>query len=122
MIAFGQVCLAHLSQIKQALGISGIQTLTSGWRSHAESGAQIDLVIDRRDQVVNLCEMKYSLSPFAIDKKYEAELRNKISVFQSETNTRKSVFLTFITTFGLKSNAHSVGLVQNDITMDAWFL
>jgi uncharacterized protein len=58
--AFEQICLAHVSQIKHALGISGIQTLTSGWRStDSKQGAQIDLVIDRRDEIINLCEMKY---------------------------------------------------------------
>ncbi|WP_247235706.1 ATP-binding protein [Telluribacter sp. SYSU D00476] len=121
--AFEQVCLWHLPQIKQALGISGVQTTTSSWRStSAEGGAQIDLVIDRRDQVINLCEMKFSISPFVIDKKYSAELRNKIGAFKAETGTRKSVFLTMITTFGLKANPHSTGLVQNDLTMDALFV
>ncbi|GAB3163267.1 ATP-binding protein [Telluribacter humicola] len=121
--AFEQVCLWHLPQIKQALGISGVQTTTSSWRSKgAENGAQIDLVIDRRDQVINLCEMKFSISPFTIDKKYSAELRNKIGAFKAETGTRKSVFLTMVTTFGLKANPHSTGLVQNDLAMDALFV
>jgi predicted AAA+ superfamily ATPase len=120
--AFEQVCLYHLQQIKQGLGISGIQTSTSSWRSmNAEQGAQIDLVIDRRDQVINVCEMKYSINPFVIDKKYAEELRNKTGTFKTETGTRKSVFLTLITTFGLSPNAHSTGLVQNELTMDALF-
>jgi uncharacterized protein len=79
-------------------------------------------VIERRDQVINLCEMKYSINPYLIDKQYAAELRNKIGVFKSETGTRKSVFLTFVTTFGVEKNSHSLGLVQNDITMDALFV
>jgi len=78
--------------------------------------AQIDLVIDRDDRIINLCEMKFSINPFTIEKKYAIELRNKIGVFKQETNTRKSVFLTLITTFGLKTNEHSTGLVQNDLT------
>lgn len=120
--AFEQVCLYHLQQIKQGLGINGIQTSTSSWRSvNAEQGAQIDLVIDRRDQVINVCEMKYSINPFVIDKKYAEELRNKIGTFKTETGTRKSVFLTLITTFGLSANAHSTGLVQNELTMDVLF-
>jgi len=120
--AFEQVCLHHLPQIKQALGISGVQTSVSAWRSKSKmEGAQIDLVIDRRDQVINLCEMKYSINPFTIDNKYAEELRNKTGVFKSETNTRKSVFLTMITTFGLKSNSYSTGLVQNDLKMDILF-
>ena len=120
--AFEQVCLYHLSQIKQALGIAGVQTSTSSWRSRdSEQGAQIDLVIERRDQVVNLCEMKFSINPFEVDKQYAMELRNKIGVFKSETKTRKSVFMTLITTFGVKKNSHSIGLVQNEIEMEALF-
>lgn len=119
--AFEQVCLYHLSQIKQALGISGIQTSASSWRATSGQGAQIDLIIDRRDQVINLCEMKYSINPYVIDKKYADELRNKVGTFKTETNTRKSVFLTMITSFGVQPNMHSIGLVQNSITMDALF-
>lgn len=120
--AFEQVCLYHLPQIKQALGISGVQTSVSAWRSKSKiQGAQIDLVIDRRDQVINLCEMKYSIHPYTINNTYAKELREKTGVFKSETNTRKSVFLTMITTFGLKTNSNSTGLVQNDLKMDILF-
>ena len=120
--AFEQVCMSHTAGIKKALGISGIQTMTSSWRSSStETGAQIDLVIDRRDQIVNLFEIKFSIDTFSIDKKYAEVLRNKISAFKAETGTRKSVFLAFITTFGLKTNPYSMGLVQNDLTMDCLF-
>ncbi|MBP6334553.1 MAG: ATP-binding protein [Bacteroidia bacterium] len=119
--AFEQVCLAHISQIKQALGISGVETEMSSWRSTSTAnGAQIDLVIDRRDGVINLFEMKFSINPFVINKKYDAELRNKTGAFKTETATKKSVFLTMVTTFGLQENAHS-GNVQNDIKMDELF-
>lgn len=120
--AFEQVCLAHLPQIKKVLGISGIHSTSSVWRSSTlKNGAQVDLVIDRRDQVINLCEMKFSINKFIINEKYAEELRNKIGVFKTETKTRKSVFLTLITTYGLQQNAYSIGLVQNDITMNALF-
>jgi hypothetical protein len=116
--AFEQVCLAHVSQIKKALGIDGIETETSAWKSvQVKNGAQIDLVIDRRDGIINLCEMKFSISPFIIDKKYDAELRNKIGAFKSETQTKKSLFLTMLTTFGMQVNTYS-GNVQNDLKMD----
>ncbi|MDP3557885.1 MAG: ATP-binding protein [Bacteroidota bacterium] len=119
--AFEQVCLAHVPQIKKALGIDGIKTETSSWKSvQAKDGAQIDLVIDRRDGVINLCEMKFSISPFIIDKKYDAELRNKIGAFKTETRTKKSLFLTMLTTFGLQVNTYS-GNVQNDLKMDVLF-
>ncbi|OQP55844.1 ATPase [Niastella yeongjuensis] len=119
--SFEQVCLAHVRQIKQALGISGVQATTSAWVSNSESGAQINLLIDRRDHVINVCEMKFSLNAFTIDKKYAEELRNKIGVFTSEIKTRKSIYLTMITTFGLATNQYSMSLVQNDLTMDVLF-
>lgn len=121
--SFEQVCLYHLPQIKTALGISGVQTSISSWRSSLkDKGIQIDLVIDRRDQVINVCEMKFSINPFTINKKYSDELRNKLGSFKEETGTRKSVFLTLITTFGIKSDQYSLGLVQNDLKMDILFI
>jgi uncharacterized protein len=119
--AFEQVCLAHIQEIKQVLGINGIQTQTASWISNGKPAAQIDLLIDRRDQVINVCEMKFSIITFAIDKKYAEELRNKIGIFKTEVKTRKSVFLTMITTFGLAKNEYSMSLVQNDLTMDVLF-
>lgn len=117
--AFEQVCLAHTQQIKNALQIGGIISNTLTWRS--KDGIQIDLLIDRRDQVVNLCEIKYSINPYAITKDYAAKLRNKIGTFKQETNTRKTVFLTMITTYGLVQNKHASALVQNEVLMDALF-
>ncbi len=120
--AFEQVCLAHLLQIKKALGISGVQISSSAWRgSDGVSQAQIDLVIDRRDHAINLCEMKFSINPFVIDKAYAEELRRKIGVFKTATATRKSVFLTLITTFGLVQNEHAGSLVQKTLKMDMLF-
>ena len=120
--AFEQVCLMHLDQIKKALGISGIQTRSSAWIGEAEGQkAQIDLVIDRRDQVINLCEMKFSINTFNIDKQYAEELRTKIGVFKNATKTQKAIFLTLITTFGLQQSSAAMGLVQNDLTMDILF-
>ena len=119
---FEQVCLEHVIQIKNALGISGIISQASSWQSSGSGkGAQVDLVIDRRDQVVNLCEVKFSINPFKITKSYAANLRNKIGVFRSETKTRKAVYLTMITTYGLEENEYSMSIVQNDIKMDALF-
>ncbi|GAB3420546.1 ATP-binding protein [Niabella aquatica] len=116
--AFEQVCLAHVKEIKQALGISGVQTSVSSW---AGNGAQIDLIIDRKDQVINLCEMKCSIGNFTITKKYAGELRNKIKAFREATATRKAIFLTMITTYGLVKNEHAGALVQNDLKMDILF-
>lgn len=115
--AFEMVCLHHIPQIKNALGISGIQTSVASW--HNES-AQIDLLIDRKDQVINLCEMKFSIHPFTITKKYADNLRNKIGTFKTATNTRKTVFLTLITTHGIAPNQYAY-LAQNNLSLDVLF-
>jgi uncharacterized protein len=120
--AFELVCLCHLDNIKQALGISGVQTLSSAWvGSHDGQKAQIDLIIDRRDHVINLCEMKFSINEFTIDKKYADELRSKIGIFRQSMSSKKALYLTFITTFGLTPNAYAQTLVQNPLTMDIFF-
>ena len=120
--AFEQVCLAHLSQIKDALGISGVQTQSSSWVNTGEGNKrQVDLVIDRKDDTINLCEIKFSIKPFVIDKKYHTELRDKIEVFRTATRTTKSIFLTMITTFGISRNEYSNDLVQKSLIMDDLF-
>lgn len=121
--AFEQVCLSHVLEIKKALSIAGIVSANYSWRSQKlDTNVQIDLLIDRRDNVVTICEMKYSINAFEIDKAYSTALRNKIGVFQQETKTRKSVNLLLVTTFGLKQNMYSRGLAQNEVTMDDLFL
>lgn len=119
--AFELVCLLHVDQIKNALGISGVETMEYAWRSSKkENGAQIDLLIDRKDGVMNVCEIKYTLLPFEIDSKYELELKNKLAVFMSETNCNKALHLTMVSANGLKHNAHS-GIVQNEISGEDLF-
>jgi hypothetical protein len=120
--AFEIVCLRHIDQIEQSLGISGVLTWVSSWRAQSdENGAQIDLIIERDDRVINLCEMKYAQSEFEITKEYEKNLRNKMSVFVSATKTKKTIFLTLISTYGVKQNIHS-GIVRSEVTMDGLFL
>lgn len=119
---FEQVCLEHVPQIKRALGISGVLSKTSSWQSSdADTGAQIDLVIDRRDRSINLCEVKYSINPFKITKAYDKVLRNKVGAFQAETKTRKTLYLTMITTFGLAQNEYAHSMARNQLTMDDLF-
>jgi AAA+ ATPase superfamily predicted ATPase len=119
--AFELTCLNHMAQIVKKLGISGVAVEFSAWRSqHSEPGAQVDLVIDRRDMTVNLCEMKYVAREFTIDKRYADELVNKREVFRDETQTRKDIHLTMVTTFGVKQNAHS-HLIQSEVTIDDLF-
>lgn len=119
--SFEQVCKDHLWQIRRALGINGVLTSASSWKGQYEgNGAQIDLVIERRDRIVDICEAKYSIDEFIIDKEYEGRLRNKLSIFKAATNTKSAVQLVMITTFGVKQNSHS-GIVSANVTMDHLF-
>ena len=118
-LCFELVGMMHIEQIKRHLGITGMLTHTSSWRSkHNE--AQIDLVIDRADRCIHLCEMKFSVSPFIIDKDYEMRLRERMALFTEETQTRKTLLTTFVTSFGVKPSIHS-GIVQSEVTMDDLF-
>ena len=120
--AFEQICLDHIWQIKKALGISGVQSNNVAWRGSTEDkSAQVDLLIDRRDQVINLCECKFSLATFSIDKDYSEKLRSKISTFKTATKTKKAVFLTMITTYGVEKNKYA-HLMQNEVVMDDLFI
>ena len=119
--AFEQVCLAHLSQIKRKLGIAGVLTNTASWRSReTDHGAQIDLLIERNDKIINLCEMKYVQEQFVIDKKQDEILRNKRAAFKYEAKTNKPVHLTMITTYGVKHNEYWNN-IQSEVTMDDLF-
>jgi hypothetical protein len=116
--AFEQVCLAHIKQIKQALGISGFHADVSSWISRGDGkGAKIDLVIERADRVINLCEIKFAKGPYEIDRAYDLALRGKIEVFRNETKTRKAIHLTMITTYGVKPGKYA-GLAQSEVNMD----
>lgn len=122
VFTFEQVCLDHVLQIKKALGISGIQAEHAAWRgTNGEKGAQIDLLIDRRDHVITICECKFHLDSFSISKDYADQLRSKISVFKDISKTKKAVNFTFVSTYGLHRNTYSNLLVQSEVTMDALF-
>ena len=119
--AFEILCLLHIPQIRKALGISGVLTEIYSWKSKIhDPGAQIDLVIERGDKVINLCEMKFASSEYIIDKAYDQSLRNKRSAFLAETNTRKSAQTTMITTYGLSKNAYQAS-IPFEITLDDLF-
>ena len=120
--AFETVCLNHIDQIKSALGISGVSSAEYAWRSKVKKGgAQIDLLINRRDDVINICEMKYSDEEYEIDASYGESLIHKRELFRNETDTNKSLFLTLITVSGLKKNSYADS-VQNIISGDALFV
>ncbi len=123
-LAFERICLLHSEQIKKALGISGVITNEYSWRTAATEehpSAQIDLLIDRSDKVINLCEIKYSDGPYTIDKKYMEHLRNKAALFRLLTKTRKGIALTMITSYGLVKNSYSMNSIHSQITADNLF-
>jgi AAA+ ATPase superfamily predicted ATPase len=119
--AFEMLVLLHTNEIKKALGISGIQSNVAAWRSEKSTpAAQIDLVINRKDGIINLVEIKFSEKQFVISKNYEEILQNKIFAFKEENNPSKAVHLLFITTKGVKQNRYS-GLIQKEMELNDLF-
>lgn len=124
-LAFEKICILHIEQIKKALQINSILNDVSSFSVKRDEekgieGSQIDLVISRRDRVINLCEIKFSNSTFVIDKKYDEILRRKVSDFVRKTRTKYSIKLVMITTFGLFENAYSKNITSS-ITLDDLF-
>lgn len=122
-LAFERVCLQHIPQIKEALGVSGVMSNVCSWRTEGNAehpGAQIDLLISRSDNVINLCEMKYCHDLYSLEQQDAEDLQRKLNVFRQVTGTRHSIHLTLVTTFGLKQSGHW-NMVQNEITMDDLF-
>jgi len=120
--AFEKICLYHVGEIKKGLGIGAVYTEVSAWRSRGLKGAQVDLVMERRDRVIHLCEIKFSEKPYTITKAYAKTLENKVQAFREETKTNKAIFLTFITLYGLKKNQYSTNLVQHELAVQNLFL
>jgi hypothetical protein len=116
--AFETLCLKHIHAVKRTLRIDAIYSTSSSWFN---AQTQIDVLIDRDDNVINLCELKFYNAPFIINKSYYLDLKKKIDEFKRETNTRKSIFLTMITTYGVQENQYSKELMQNNLDMNALF-
>ena len=122
--AFESLCLKHTPQIKKALEISGIYSETSSFTFVGNddlSGTQIDLLIDRNDGTINLCELKFYRGKFLINREYAEKLEQKRSIFTTVSKTNKQVFITLITASGMTPNKHSLGLIDNALDMDALF-
>lgn len=121
-LAFERLCLLHVDSIKRALGISGVVSGVCAWRSAPDGhrGAQIDLIIDRDDRVVNLCEMKFSERQFEVDRDYDQLLRSRRELFVRQTGTQKAVHLTLVTTNGLADTKYH-GVFQSVVTLDDLF-
>lgn len=122
--AFENICRKHIKELKNALGISGVFTeeYALSIRGNAQQqGAQIDLMIDRKDNIINLCEVKFYDKPFIITKDYARQIQYKIDALQALAPSSKSIFPTMITTFGLVDNSYSSGFIQQSVTMDFLF-
>lgn len=131
-LAFERVCFEHVNQIKSALGIGGVLCGVYAWHSKAnkaekrpngakrDKGAQIDMLIDRNDQVITLCEMKFSKHKFSIDEEYDTVLMNKLERFRKETSTKKTIHIALVTTEGLVKNEYYDD-VQNVVVMSNLF-
>ncbi|WP_421949243.1 AAA family ATPase [Phaeodactylibacter xiamenensis] len=122
--AFESLCLKHIYQIKKALQIGGIYSEAVSFTFAGDDelpGTQIDLLIDRNDSVINLCELKFYDEPFTISKSYAEQLARKRHVFKTVSKTRKQVFITLVTTYGLQANPHSLGLVDSALDLNALF-
>ena len=115
---FETICLKHIDQIKHALGISGVQSVNSSWSAN---GVQVDLVIARKDDWINLCEMKFYKEELKIDDNERKKLENRVSVFRKETKTKDSIALTMITTYGVVKNDNFHEIVEGNLTMDVLF-
>ncbi len=120
-LAFERLCMAHIPQIKSALGISGLHTEYYSWRSHEhQPGAQIDLIIERSDNMVNLCEIKYSASSYIMDKTEYEKLLNRQTAFLEETKCRQGIFLTLVTTSAPRQNEYS-DMMNTTVLLDDLF-
>jgi AAA+ ATPase superfamily predicted ATPase len=120
-LAFERLAAAHIDQVRQALGISGVATAVLGWRSReADPGVQIDLIIRRADGIVDLCEAKFTAKPFAVDADFDARLLYERETFCDETRTDKAVHIVMISASGLTPGSRR-GMIQNVVTLDDLF-
>ena len=122
--AFENVCMKHINKIMTALNIASVYTESSSFFYKAGSttkGAPIDLLTDRNDVIINICDAKFYDKAFTVPKSYADELRNKMLVFQKKTNIKKTLFITIISIDGVVQNIHCVGFVQQQATIENLF-
>lgn len=114
--AFENVCFNHIGKIKEALGISGVITSELAWSKRAdeesEDGVQIDMIISRNDNVVNMCEMKFYSEEFSIDKSYHTTLLKRQKTLSALTPKKSVIHNTLITTYGLCYNEYSGDFIK----------
>ena len=124
-LTFELLCLMHIPQIRQALGIGGVATEVSAWfdkadRQKATRGSQIDLIIERADRIIHLCEMKFSQGKYRITTEYEKKLRDRMELFREKNRCKKSLVHTFVTTYGVADGLHS-SIVHSEVLLDDMF-
>ena len=118
-LAFERVVAAHIEQLKAAVGIAGIYSENYSWRSkNPDNKVQIDLLLNRADKVVNVCEIKYSSSEYILNKDEYLKIQNRIAVYQSETKTKSAVWPILITVFGLSGGEYANAINQQVTIMD----
>ena len=123
--AFENLCFKHISQIKKALGINGIISNEYSWfykGTKTEQGTQIDFIIDRSDNCINILELKFHDSVFEITKNYEEQLRDKMTIFKTKNKIKKNIFVTMLTANGVKKNEYYLSVVTNEVLIDQLFL
>src|SRR3990167_2680281 len=123
--AFESICYKHINQIRKKLNISP-SAIANGWRyvpvaKSKDKGAQIDLLFDRDDDAITICEIKYTNEPFSITKDYAENIKNKIAVFKERTRSKKQIFFVMISANGIKDTIYSEELVQGIITLEDLF-
>jgi uncharacterized protein len=124
--AFENVCMAHIAPIRKALGIAGTASSVASFVASPSpeagfSGAQIDLLIDRNDHTINICEIKFSANEYEVTKKDIDNINNKKLVFRHHTGTNKHLFTTLITTIGVVNNTHKINDIDQVITLKDLF-
>ena len=121
-LAFENLCFVHIAQIKKALGINGVSTTESAWSKRPDDteGTQIDLIIERKDNVVNMCECKFYGDEFLVDGDYYRKLMRRQDLFSKQLPRKMAIHNTLITTYGLAYNEYS-GVFSNVITLDDLF-
>lgn len=122
--AFESLCIRHSYRIKKALSIAGIFSQESSWYfkgNQQQPGFQIDMLIDRSDNSINICEMKFYATEFELSKKEANELRTRREFFRTKSQTKKYLINTLITTYGLKKNEHSAGIIDKVVVIDQLF-
>ncbi|MES2204457.1 MAG: DUF234 domain-containing protein [Pseudomonadota bacterium] len=123
--AFENLCHKHLSAIRKALKINA-DSLSSPWKyipktDVEEQGAQIDLLFDRQDDAISLCEIKYTETEFVISKAYAEVLKRKVEVFKKKTDTKKQIFLVLISAHGLTQNTYGRALISKIVVLEDLF-